>query len=46
MFDKIKYYYKRGFWNIQRVWNIVGITNGISEKEYTEITGFIYPNKE
>ena len=46
MYDKIKYYYDKGFWDINRVWNVVGKENGITEDEYTQITGFEYPNKE
>ena len=42
MFDKIKYYYDNGLWNIQRVWNVVG--KAITEQEYENITGFIYPH--
>ena len=41
MFDKIKYYYDNGLWNIQRVWNVVG--KAITEQEYENITGFVYP---
>jgi hypothetical protein len=44
MFDKIKYYYKNELWNIQRVWNVVG--RALTEEEYNEITGFVYPDKE
>jgi hypothetical protein len=40
-FDKIKSYYDNGLWKIQRVWNVVG--KGITEDEYLEITGFVYP---
>lgn len=43
MFDIIKEYYDKGLWNIDRVWNVVG--KAITEEEYTQITGFIYPNK-
>ena len=42
MYDKIKYYYDKGFWDIQRVYNVVG--KAITEEEYQEITGFTYPN--
>ena len=42
MFDKIKYYYDNGLWNIQRVWNVVG--KAITGAEYKTITGFIYPH--
>jgi hypothetical protein len=43
MYDKIKYYYDNGLWNIDRVWNVVGKV--LTEDEYFEITGFIYPDK-
>ena len=43
MFEKIKAYYQSGLWTIDRVWNVVGKT--ITEKEYEEITGKIYPAK-
>ena len=46
MFDKIKYYYEHELWSIQRVWNVVGKPNGLTEEEYQEITGFVYPYKE
>lgn len=41
---KVKDYYDRGLWNIERVWNAVG--KWIVETEYTEITGLVYPAKE
>lgn len=44
MFEKIKYYYELGLWDINRVWNVVE-KNAITEEEYKEITGFIYPIK-
>lgn len=43
-FQKVKNYYDRGLWNIDRVFNAVG--KWITEAEYNEITGFTYPNKE
>jgi hypothetical protein len=43
MFEKIKFYYDNGLWNIDRVWNVVG--KAITEAEYQQITGFIYPAK-
>lgn len=46
MFEKIKYYYEHELWNIQRVLNVVGKTNGLTEEEYQQITGFKYPAKE
>lgn len=44
MFDKIKYYYQVGLWDINRMFNVVG--KALTEEEYQEITGFEYPNKE
>ena len=41
MFEKIKFYYDNGNWDIQRVWNVVDKV--ITEAEYFEITGFVYP---
>lgn len=41
MYDKIKGYYDSGLWSIQRVWNVVG--KAITEEEYQQITGFVYP---
>lgn len=46
MFDKIKYYYEKGLWDLQRVWSVVGKDNGLTETEYAEITGFEYPATE
>lgn len=43
-FDKVKKYYEAGSWDIDRVFNAVG--RWITEAEYEEITGFVYPNKE
>ena len=43
MFEKIKYYYDNGLWDINRVWNVVG--KAITEEEYFEITGYQFPNK-
>ena len=43
MFEKIKYYYDKGFWSIQRVFNVVGKRTGLTEAEYKTITGFTYP---
>ena len=42
-FEKIKYYYSEGLWSIDRVWNVVGKV--ITEEEYEQITGFVYPSK-
>ena len=41
-FDRIKYYYSEGLWSKERVKNVVGKV--ITEEDYFEITGFIYPN--
>lgn len=43
MYEKIKYYFNNGLWSIDRVWNVVG--KAITEIEYEQITGFIYPAK-
>lgn len=44
MYDKIKRYYDVKLWTLERVWNVVG--KALTEEEYENITGFIYPNKE
>lgn len=46
-FEKIKGYYDSTpqLWSIDRVWNVVGKATGITEAEYLEITGFVYPAK-
>lgn len=43
-YNKVKNYYDRGLWGIDKVYNAVG--KWITEDEYKEITGFTYPNKE
>ena len=43
MYDKIKHYYDTGLWSIDRVWDVVG--KAMTEEEYQEITGFVYPEK-
>lgn len=43
-YEKVKSYYDRGLWFIDRVYNAVG--KWITEIEYQEITGYTYPNKE
>ena len=43
MVEKIKYYYDNELWTIQRVWNVVG--KAITEEDYFEITGFVFPDK-
>ena len=45
-FEKIKGFYDSGLWSIDRVWNVVNKPTGVTEAEYLEITGFIYPSKE
>lgn len=42
-YEKIKTYYEDGRWNIDRVFNAVG--KWITEEEYKEITGYVYPSK-
>ena len=44
-FEKTKGYYDNKLWSIDRVWNVVGKSTGITEAEYLEITGFTYPAK-
>jgi len=36
MFGKIEYYYDNSLWSLQRVWNVVGKSNGITEEEYNQ----------
>lgn len=43
MYEKIKYYYNNGLWDIGRVWNVVG--KALTEADYNQITGFVYPAK-
>lgn len=45
MYEKIKYYYDVGLWDINRVWNVVE-KNAITQDEYYQITGFVYPSKQ
>lgn len=42
-FTKVKGYYDKGLWDITKVWNSVG--KWITEAEYEEITGYVYPSK-
>ena len=42
-FQKVKDYYDRGLWSIDRVYNAVG--KWITEAKYYEITGLTYPEK-
>jgi len=44
MVGKIEFYYSHGLWDIQRVYNVVG--KAITEVEYEQITGFVYPAME
>jgi len=44
MYEKIKFYYDVQLWNVTRVWNMVE-RNVLTEEEYFEITGFVYPLK-
>ena len=39
-FDRVKFYYEEGLWNIERVRSVVGKV--INEQEYKEITGSDY----
>ena len=43
-YEKVKGYYERNLWNINKVFNAVG--KWITEDEYKEITDFTYPDKE
>lgn len=43
-YGKVENYYKKGLWNIDKVFNAVG--KWITEREYQNITSFIYPRKE
>jgi hypothetical protein len=42
---KISGYYKHGLWDVEKVWNVVGKPLGITESEYLQITGLVYPDK-
>lgn len=39
-YDKVKSYYDKGLWNLQRVWSAVG--KWITAEEYEQITGETY----
>ena len=41
-FDKIKKYYEKGLWSIERVRAVVGKALGITAQEFEEITGQPY----
>lgn len=51
VFEMVGYYYNKidengkRLWNIDRVYNVVGKPNSITQEEYQKITGFIYPAK-
>lgn len=42
-FEKIKGYYDTGLWSVDRAHMVVGKSTGITEAEYQEITGLVYP---
>ncbi len=44
-FNTVKKNYDKGLWSLERVWNVTGKALGITEEEYRQITGFIYPAK-
>jgi hypothetical protein len=44
-YELIKGYYDNKLWGIDRIWNVVGKSAGVTEAEYKEITSFAYPNK-
>lgn len=44
-YEKIKKFYESGVWTLERVWNVVGKPLGVTDTEYQQITGFVYPNK-
>lgn len=41
-FETIKHYYDVGLWDKERVYNVVGKKNGITEEEYYEIVNEDY----
>lgn len=41
-FEKIKWYYDNGKWDIERVRKVVGKPQGITAEEFVEITGKDY----
>lgn len=46
-YQKVKDYYDRGLWDIDRVKNVVTAPiPWITKEEYKQITGFVYPNVE
>lgn len=42
-YEMVKGYYDNKLWDINRVWNVTN--KAITEEEYFEITGFVYPTK-
>ena len=44
-FEKVKTYYDRGLWNIERVRNAV-IKKWITENEFKEITGEVFKDSD
>lgn len=42
-YEMVKDYYDNKLWDLERVWNVVD--KAITEEEYKEITGFVYPSK-
>ena len=41
-FEKIKGYYDKGLWSVERVRSVVGKSLGITAEEFTEITNLPY----
>ena len=41
-FEKIKGYYDKGLWSVERVRSVVGKPLGITAEEFTEITNLPY----
>ena len=41
----VKDFYDKKLWSLDRVWNVVGKPNSITQSEYQIITGFVYPAK-
>lgn len=41
-FEKIKGYYDKGLWSVERVRAVVGKSLGITAEEFTEITNLPY----
>ena len=46
-FEKIKGFFDKKLWDLERVYNVVNIgLNGITEEEYEEIAGEAYKENE